>query len=698
MKLFAIAASLLLAAVFSKDAPAQSVGSGLPKLSQTGQPSGSIGIVFQVPNQPSTDAAGSLVVASVIGGGPADKAGVKQGDMIESIDGTALAKAADLQNALTALTIGSTVKLGYLRQGQHLETLVTVVDRNKLYADWFEMRAGKGDADAQFNLASMYYLGQGKPQDSTLAYQWYTKAAEQDFANAQAALGYLYSTGKGVQPDYVRAAQWYRKAAEHGNALAQDNLGMMYKKGTGVPQDDKQAAQWCTKAAEQGFVQGQFHLAFMYYEGRGEFKDYSEAVKWYTKAAEKGFAPAQFSLGGMYENANGVPRDFAQALQWYSKAAEQGYAPAQLYLGSMYTDGRGVPKNLQLARQWYSKAAQDGNPEATTALAKLDASEALTAAQNDKAKEDAKLAARAAEAAEAQARETDKAELHAFDQERASFLADLNRNATRPRCKSYLTDTDSFNRQLHYLRYSQLSELYARIGQQCPVLFQGSTVEDARAREILGENGLPTVIFAQIESRVIGYLQAQDLMRSFLLSPFADRDRAANKFYVQDAVEWIRKTNRLDQFTAFDAKSVDEALAWRAATPEREKQVRQKAREAEEARKRQEESDKQAHAKLWLAAQQQAIDYLSSEKAIDDCVDHEIRRTWGMSGRSRFEFVESCKESLAQTLKRVQTSNIETNPYLPGTSCWYSRDASQVSATNCSDGEQDHVQRISSQQ
>jgi|CZKY01.1.fsa_nt_gi hypothetical protein len=67
------------------------------------------------------------------------------------------------------------------------------------------------------------------------------------------------------------------------------------------------------------------------------------------------------------------------------------------------------------------------------------------------------------------------------------------------------------------------------------------------------------------------YLQERDLMRSFLLSPLADRDRAANRFYVQDAVQWITNTNRLGEFIVFDSRKVDEALAWVAAAPAKQK-------------------------------------------------------------------------------------------------------------------------------
>ncbi|EGE27627.1 tetratricopeptide repeat family protein, partial [Moraxella catarrhalis O35E] len=43
--------------------------------------------------------------------------------------------------------------------------------------EWYTKAANQGYADAQFNLALMYYEGQGVSQDDQKAVEWYTKAA-----------------------------------------------------------------------------------------------------------------------------------------------------------------------------------------------------------------------------------------------------------------------------------------------------------------------------------------------------------------------------------------------------------------------------------------------------------------------------------------------------------------------------------------
>ena len=118
-----------------------------------------------------------------------------------------------------------------------------------------QSKANQGDAQAQFNLALLYYHGLGTPHDSKQAVYWYTKAAEQGHVNAQYSLGSLYHNGYGeeVPQDSKQAVYWLTKAAEKGYVHAQYSLGHMYEYGDEVPQDYKQAFFWYTKAAEKGY-------------------------------------------------------------------------------------------------------------------------------------------------------------------------------------------------------------------------------------------------------------------------------------------------------------------------------------------------------------------------------------------------------------------------------------------------------------
>ena len=117
--------------------------------------------------------------------------------------------------------------------------------------------------------------------------------AEQGDAEAQWRLGSMYWTGDGVPEDKKEAVRWYTLAAEQGNAFGQYDLGIMYAFGEGVPEDDKEAFRLWSLAAEQGHVGAHFNLGLMYARGEGVIQDYVKAYMWWNIVAENNDAPEQ---------------------------------------------------------------------------------------------------------------------------------------------------------------------------------------------------------------------------------------------------------------------------------------------------------------------------------------------------------------------------------------------------------------------
>lgn len=70
-----------------------------------------------------------LRVSGVIGGGPADKAGLQKGDVIVEIAGQTITNIYDYTYALEALKIGEPVKMVYLRNGRRMEATLTPAAR-----------------------------------------------------------------------------------------------------------------------------------------------------------------------------------------------------------------------------------------------------------------------------------------------------------------------------------------------------------------------------------------------------------------------------------------------------------------------------------------------------------------------------------------------------------------------------------------
>lgn len=112
--------------------------------------------------------------------------------------------------------------------------------------------ADGGDAESLFTLGSMYFSGEGVPQDDTLAFSLWRKAAEQNHANSLNNLTFFYFEGRGAPKSEKMAFSCSRRSANLGNAIGQLNLGRMYLKGSGVKKDIRLAKMWLTKAAQQG--------------------------------------------------------------------------------------------------------------------------------------------------------------------------------------------------------------------------------------------------------------------------------------------------------------------------------------------------------------------------------------------------------------------------------------------------------------
>src|ERR1700737_4497792 len=74
-----------------------------------------------------------VVIMNVEPGSPAEKAGLKGGDVITSVNGTAVKSGNDLVNPTAQAPIGSKVKLSYVRDRSQKETTAVVEDRTRVF-------------------------------------------------------------------------------------------------------------------------------------------------------------------------------------------------------------------------------------------------------------------------------------------------------------------------------------------------------------------------------------------------------------------------------------------------------------------------------------------------------------------------------------------------------------------------------------
>ena len=247
-----------------------------------------------------------------------------------------------------------------------------IPDKKRAHLDDLKAKAARGDAEAQYAVASIYEKGEGMPKDYTQAAMWYGKAADQGQGKAQFWLARLYDNGLGLKTNQVKAIAWLVKSANHGYAPAQLFLGKRYQEGDGVPKDNGKAVKWYQAAANQGVPWAEFNLGRMYYNGDGVAQNRVESFYWVHLAAVKGLAEAQSLLGALYATGDGVEADDAEAFKWMNKASIQGMADAQYALGRMYADGKGINKNEVQAYKWMAVAANNGVETAKTNLLEIE--------------------------------------------------------------------------------------------------------------------------------------------------------------------------------------------------------------------------------------------------------------------------------------------------------------------------------------
>jgi Do/DeqQ family serine protease len=75
-----------------------------------------------------TEATGALV-AGVAPGSSAEKAGIKTGDIITSVNGTVMKSAGELRNTIGMLRVGDKVEIGYLRDGKPRNATALIAER-----------------------------------------------------------------------------------------------------------------------------------------------------------------------------------------------------------------------------------------------------------------------------------------------------------------------------------------------------------------------------------------------------------------------------------------------------------------------------------------------------------------------------------------------------------------------------------------
>jgi serine protease Do len=85
-----------------------------------------------------------VFVESVTAGGPADKAGLKDGDVVVALDGKPIKDGTDLVNIVSNTQVGTQVTLGVVREGRKSDYKVVIGDRSQVNPEQSEKEQGSG--------------------------------------------------------------------------------------------------------------------------------------------------------------------------------------------------------------------------------------------------------------------------------------------------------------------------------------------------------------------------------------------------------------------------------------------------------------------------------------------------------------------------------------------------------------------------
>jgi len=273
---------------------------------------------------------------------------------------------------------------------------------------WYMEMAKSGDADAQYNLGSVYETGFGVKADPDEAVRWYKEAAEQDHQLAQLKLGIMYILGDGTRQSAIKGTNWIRSSAENGNQFAK----MLYEKVLSPDVIRDMTAEEIIKKVRPFIDLGEKKsseklLAILEKDKQQAKKKEPELAERFTgkskntlgdeveiannvpefvenktrsvvtqdsnlallqREANAGNAEAQYQLGRMYDTGDKLERDRQKGIAWFTAAANQGHAESQYRLAIAYLYGIAVSKNVATGESWLTKAAQQNHPVAKNML------------------------------------------------------------------------------------------------------------------------------------------------------------------------------------------------------------------------------------------------------------------------------------------------------------------------------------------
>ena len=260
--------------------------------------------------------------------------------------------------------------------------LVTALLSLKTFSQSFEIDYNDADTAIQYAWEAMACR---EAYDE--AFTIFQELSYKGYHKAQYWLAHMYALGEGRREDFKQAKFWYEKSASRGNADAMRELGAMYAcpedYGYIVTKNTEKAKEWYNKSlaayiaeAQKGDSESQYKLGSIFYSGSFYIddepvikEDFAKSFYWHSKASEQEHPVSLIELAAMYDNGDGATKDSQKAKKLYAKAisvleksAKNGNMYHQRLLGDCYSEPLfGELQNKEKALYWYRKAAAQGN-------------------------------------------------------------------------------------------------------------------------------------------------------------------------------------------------------------------------------------------------------------------------------------------------------------------------------------------------
>lgn len=291
------------------------------------------------------------LVTDTTSGGPAATAGLRAGDIIVALNGSAVGTSDQLRQALARSSPGATASV---------EAWRFVPDGANLIGTLRQL-AEQGNAAIMAMLGDMHANGKGVPRNDNEAVEWYRRAATAGHAVSMVDYARMLGDGRGLAKNEQEALRWYRAAADTGNTYGLWRYALVMLDGKIAPKDTALAAQLLQRAAEAGYGPAMHDFAVMHANAMGMPRNYQLAARWYQKAADLNNAASMVNLGLLYDEGKGVEKDEAMAVNLYRRAVALGHVSGMQNLAVMLDNGRGVARDPEQAAELVLRAVGLGN-------------------------------------------------------------------------------------------------------------------------------------------------------------------------------------------------------------------------------------------------------------------------------------------------------------------------------------------------